>query len=156
MPVRSLNSSVLVWPDRATVDRAARAWAAAVARGRGELRRLGYCGSYLLVYTEAEWDAIIARGGRVADMLSGEVVWVWTAASDASSISGEPTGRHQKSEHDCTDYITSRTDMIAFLSPRRNRLEGLVLRHERVVFSGWFHGFRRRTCQDVGFTMTES
>jgi uncharacterized protein len=46
MPVRSLNSSVLTWPDRATVDRAVRAWAAVERAGRADLRRIGYFGSY--------------------------------------------------------------------------------------------------------------
>lgn len=41
-----MNSSVLVWPDRQTVDRAARAWAQDVAGGRGDVRRIGYFGSY--------------------------------------------------------------------------------------------------------------
>ena len=46
MPVRSSNSSVLVWPDRTIVDRAVRAWAAAAAARRGDVRRIGYFGSY--------------------------------------------------------------------------------------------------------------
>ena len=46
MPVRSLNSSVLKWPDRASVDRAARAWAIDVARQHPELLRAAYFGSY--------------------------------------------------------------------------------------------------------------
>ena len=46
MPVKSLNSSVLKWPDRSTVDRAARCWAASEARRHPELLRLGYFGSY--------------------------------------------------------------------------------------------------------------
>lgn len=46
MPVRSLNSSVVVWPDRPTVESALRRWADEVARGRPELRRVGYFGSY--------------------------------------------------------------------------------------------------------------
>src|SRR5438132_1335261 len=46
MPVRSLNSSVLVWPDRDQVDRAVRAWAEAVARRRADVQRIGYFGSY--------------------------------------------------------------------------------------------------------------
>ena len=46
MPVKSLNSSVLKWPDRLTVDRAARSWAASEARRHPELLRLGYFGSY--------------------------------------------------------------------------------------------------------------
>lgn len=46
MPVRFLNSSVLVWPDRHTVDRAVRAWAREVADRRDDIRRIGYFGSY--------------------------------------------------------------------------------------------------------------
>jgi predicted nucleotidyltransferase len=41
-----LNSSVLVWPDRATVDRAVRAWASREAARHPGLVRLGYFGSY--------------------------------------------------------------------------------------------------------------
>ena len=46
MPVRSLNSSVLKWPDRDTIDRAVREWAADEAAIRPDLLRLGYFGSY--------------------------------------------------------------------------------------------------------------
>lgn len=46
MPVRSLNSSVLKWPDHATVDKAVRSWAQAEAKLHPELQRLGYFGSY--------------------------------------------------------------------------------------------------------------
>jgi len=117
MPLRSLNSSVLVWPDRDRVDRAVRQWAAAIATRHPELRRLGYFGSYargdwgvgsdldlvgvvtasdgaferralawdltslpvpadILIYTEQEWLALQAEGGRFARTLAQEVVWV--------------------------------------------------------------------------------
>lgn len=46
MPVRSLSSPVLKWPDRATVDRAVRRWAAAVAGGAPDVVAVGYFGSY--------------------------------------------------------------------------------------------------------------
>jgi Nucleotidyltransferase domain len=46
MPVRSLSSSVLRWPDRATVDAAVRAWAREEGARRPDLERLGYFGSY--------------------------------------------------------------------------------------------------------------
>jgi len=46
MPVRSLTSSVLKWPDLKTVDHAVRKWAAQEGRKHRELRRLGYFGSY--------------------------------------------------------------------------------------------------------------
>lgn len=45
MPVRSLTSSVLRWPDASEVDRAVRAWAASVAR-RPDVLAVGYFGSY--------------------------------------------------------------------------------------------------------------
>ncbi|HYA01694.1 MAG TPA: nucleotidyltransferase domain-containing protein [Syntrophobacteria bacterium] len=44
--MRSLNSSVLKWPDRSAVDQAARAWAQVEAERHPELQRLGYFGSY--------------------------------------------------------------------------------------------------------------
>ncbi len=46
MPVRSLRSSVLKWPDQETVLGALRRWTDRVARKHENLRRLGYCGSY--------------------------------------------------------------------------------------------------------------
>jgi predicted nucleotidyltransferase len=118
MPVRSLNSSVLVWPDRQHIDLEARAWAAAVAQSRTDVRRFGYYGSYargdwgvvsdldlvavierselpferralawpletlpipaeILIYTTTEWQNVLARDDRFANMLAHEVVWVW-------------------------------------------------------------------------------
>ena len=46
MPVRSLSSSVLKWPDSQTVDQAVRRWAEKVARQRQHVVRIGYFGSY--------------------------------------------------------------------------------------------------------------
>ena len=46
MPVRSLDSLVLTWPDAATVDQAARRWAEEIGRQRQEVQRIGYFGSY--------------------------------------------------------------------------------------------------------------
>ena len=46
MPVRSLSSSVARWPDRQTVDRALRAWAAGAMETRPDVVRIGYFGSY--------------------------------------------------------------------------------------------------------------
>lgn len=45
MPVRSLNSSVFKWPDRAVVDAAARTWADACRDRIEGLLCLGYFGS---------------------------------------------------------------------------------------------------------------
>lgn len=46
MPVRSLTSRVLKWPDAGTVDQAARRWAARMAQEHSEVVRIGYFGSY--------------------------------------------------------------------------------------------------------------
>ena len=46
MPVRSLGSSILRWPDRDAVHEAARRWAEDLARHRPEVLRVGYFGSY--------------------------------------------------------------------------------------------------------------
>lgn len=116
MPVRSLRSSVLRWPDTRAVDGAARRWAEDILAARSDVLRIGYFGSYargdwgvgsdldilvivgesphpfearglmfdtttlpvpvdLLVYTEAEWGALVSHSGfaRSADQ---EAVWV--------------------------------------------------------------------------------
>lgn len=46
MPVRSLRSSVITWPDAREVDAAVRAWAQALAASHPEVLRVGYFGSY--------------------------------------------------------------------------------------------------------------
>lgn len=46
MPVRSLNSSVLKWPDAKTVDTAARCWAENATKNRQDVLAVGYFGSY--------------------------------------------------------------------------------------------------------------
>src|SRR5207249_8986368 len=46
LPVRSLSSSVVIWPDRAAVESALRLWAEGASRIRRELVRVGYFGSY--------------------------------------------------------------------------------------------------------------
>ncbi len=46
MPVRSLSSSVFKWPDAREVEAAFRKWAADAARGRADVVRMGYFGSY--------------------------------------------------------------------------------------------------------------
>ena len=46
MPVRSLHTSVLRWPDRREVERGVAEWAAREAPRHPGLLRLGYFGSY--------------------------------------------------------------------------------------------------------------
>lgn len=119
MPVRSLSSSVHIWPDAAEVDAAVRSWAHSAAAAHPELVRLGVYGSYargdsgvgsdldlvavvresalaferrtvewelntlpvpaeLSVYTEAEWQRLVAAGGRFAATVEREAVWVFS------------------------------------------------------------------------------
>ena len=56
MPVRSLRSSVLRWPHRATVLRAAREWLAVQRASHPEILRVGVFGSY--ARNDAGWEAI--------------------------------------------------------------------------------------------------
>ena len=46
MPLRSLHSPVLKWPNRGQMDQAVRNWAVREAPRHPELLRLGYYGSY--------------------------------------------------------------------------------------------------------------
>lgn len=46
MPVRSLSSPVLRWPNLAKVHRAATAWAQETIAVRSDVERIGYGGSY--------------------------------------------------------------------------------------------------------------
>jgi hypothetical protein len=46
MPVRSLNSSVLKWPDAATVLQALKEWVAKATKNRPDILLVGYFGSY--------------------------------------------------------------------------------------------------------------
>src|SRR5205807_7509366 len=95
LPVRSLSSSVVVWPDRAAVESALRLWAEEAARIRPELVRV-VAGADLpfarraaawdltqlpvpvdsLVYTQDEWRGLDPTS-RFTRVLAREVVWVW-------------------------------------------------------------------------------
>jgi len=46
MPVRSLNTRVLKWPDRTSVDRAARSWARTIAESFSDVLQIACIGSY--------------------------------------------------------------------------------------------------------------
>jgi uncharacterized protein len=68
MPVRSLSSSVLKWPNAKEVDAAVRGWANALSASRPEILRIGYFGSY----ARGDWgvgsdlDVLIVVGGTDA------------------------------------------------------------------------------------------
>lgn len=68
MPVRSLSSPVLRWPDRETVDRAIREWVARVARERGDVLAVAYIGSYARgdwgVGSDADLVILVAAADR--------------------------------------------------------------------------------------------
>lgn len=46
MPVRSLTSSILKWPNKETVDNAVRRWAKKIVQNRPDILQIGYFGSY--------------------------------------------------------------------------------------------------------------
>jgi uncharacterized protein len=126
MPVRSLNSPLLRWPDRQTVLDSARAWAAHAGATVPEVLKIGVFGSYsrgdwgvgsdldllavvqhsdtapdqrpaawdtttlpvpvdLLVYTSAEWQALLATDSRFARTARQEVRWLWERGECAST-----------------------------------------------------------------------
>jgi len=90
MPVRSLTSSVLKWPDRETVDRAVRAWAHAMAEAYSEIVRIGYIGSYargdwgpgsdvdLVILVETSAGALIRRAVDALDLPVPADLFVYT------------------------------------------------------------------------------
>ncbi|MFC1836502.1 nucleotidyltransferase domain-containing protein [Thermodesulfobacteriota bacterium] len=63
--MRSLNSSVFRWPNREEVDRAAREWAAEIAKQHTGVIRVGYFGSYARgnwgVGSDLDLVAIVSR-----------------------------------------------------------------------------------------------
>ncbi len=81
MPVRSLSSSVLRWPDRRTVHDAFARWVERAAAA-SELCRAGWDLTPLpvpvdvVVYTRAEWEDVLARDDRFSRMLSADAVWL--------------------------------------------------------------------------------
>ncbi len=46
MPVKSLTSPLIKWPDKQTVDKAVRTWAKQTAERHPDVVRVGYFGSY--------------------------------------------------------------------------------------------------------------
>lgn len=46
MPVRSLNSSVLKWPDEKSVVNSLKEWVEEIAKSQRDIKKVGYFGSY--------------------------------------------------------------------------------------------------------------
>ncbi len=76
MPVRSLSSSVLKWPDAHTVDQAVRQWAEQLVRQRKDVRRIGYFGSYARgdwgVGSDLDVVIVVEGSGRPAQERASE------------------------------------------------------------------------------------
>jgi hypothetical protein len=100
MPVRSSGSSVLRWPDRDQVERAAGEWARRVAELRPDVRRLGYFGSYARgdwgVGSDLDLIAVVGesvepfdRRGLAFDVLSLPVPAEILVYTQAENVSGE-------------------------------------------------------------------
>ena len=88
MPVRSLISSVLRWPDRRTVDDAVRTWAQSEAKRHPELLKLGYFGSYARgdwgVGSDLDLLAVVAQASEPFERVS--VNWDLSALPVAADV----------------------------------------------------------------------
>lgn len=82
MPVRSLNSSVLKWPDAETVGQAVRRWAQEVVRDRSGVVRIGYYGSY----ARGDWGVGSDLDLVVVVEASGEPFWRRPAGWDITKL----------------------------------------------------------------------
>ncbi|MFQ5855561.1 MAG: AmmeMemoRadiSam system protein B [Anaerolineae bacterium] len=134
MPVRSLSSSVLKWPDASAVYQAVHQWAGEVIQGRPDILRIGYMGSY----ARGDWgvgsdlDLIVVVGQDERPFWRRTVAWdlsslpvptdilvytqqEWQALADQS-------GRFYRTvkeeamwiyEHDNPDELTSRRPAVA-------------------------------------------
>ena len=106
MPVRLLSSPVLVWPDRKTVDAAARRWAQDAGTAHPEAIRIGYFGSYargnwgvgsdldLVAVVDPTEEPWIGRGIRwdLAPLPVPADLLVYTEA-ELEKMAGEPLRR---------------------------------------------------------------
>ena len=117
MPVRSLTSSVLKWPDRETVERALRDWASVVARQRRDLEQVGYLGSY----ARNDWgfgsdlDVVLVLRDATAPFMSRAQEWdltglpvpadvlIYTSAEWAELVAG--TGRFSRVAREETAWV---------------------------------------------------
>lgn len=112
MPVRSLNSSVLKWPDRTTVHQAIEAWAERLQETHPHVQRVGYFGSY----ARGDWSV----GSDV------DVVLIVEALSEGEEVRG--------ADVDATDLPVP-ADVVIYTVEEWEALQGRmreVLQHEVV------------------------
>lgn len=76
MPVRSLNSSVLKWPDAKAVTSAVRRWVEEILQKRTDVLRIGYFGSYARgdwgVGSDLDLVVVVESSSQPADRRSVE------------------------------------------------------------------------------------
>jgi predicted nucleotidyltransferase len=89
MPVRSLGSSVLKWPNKQLVDSAVRSWAEKVSEERKDVQKRGYFGSY----ARGDWGVgsdldivVILDGCSDQPMERGAVDWDTTTLPVPSDL----------------------------------------------------------------------
>lgn len=107
MPVRLLNSSVLKWPDPASVGTVLRAWAEAIGRERPGVNRVGYFGSYargdwgvgsdldVVIVVDHADEPFVSRGAKwdVTDLPVPADVLVYTRAEWERLLGVQPPPR---------------------------------------------------------------
>lgn len=110
MPVRSLNSPVLKWPDREQVDAAVRRWAAHQVRLRPEVQAVGYFGSY----ARGDW-------GVGSDL---DLIVVMTETTQSFERRGQGWDMH---------YLPVRVDLLVYTPPELETLRTEGGRFARVL-----------------------
>ena len=101
MPVRSLSSSVMKWPDRETVHQAIEVWAKRLQDAQPNVQQVGYFGSY----ARGDW-------GVGSDV---DVVLVVEEASENGEVRG--------TDVDATGLPVP-ADILVYTVDERNALQG--------------------------------
>jgi predicted nucleotidyltransferase len=123
MPVRSLSSSVLKWPDAKAVDHAIRIWAEKIARKRKDILRIGYFGSYargdwgvgsdldVIILLESSEEPFERRGAKW-DLTELPVPADWLIYTEREWASLNREGRFYKTVMQETVWVYVRDDQV--------------------------------------------
>jgi hypothetical protein len=139
MPVRLLNSPVLVWPRREQVDAAVRRFAASVAPRVPGLVRLGYFGSYARgdygVGSDLDLVAVVAHSARpfvergcewdVTGLPVPAEILVYTEAEWAGLMAGGGRMARALAEETVWIYRASTSRAVATNSPAADTAQPL-------------------------------